>query len=849
MKKLYLVDVSSMIFRAFFAIRPLSAPNGTPVNAIYGFMSMVIKLLKQEKPEYIVFCYDRKEPSFRKDLYKEYKANRSEMPDDLQLQMPYLKKVGSLLGIPDLEVPSYEADDLIGTLTELGVKNKMEVFIVSGDKDFGQLIRPHVYLYDTMKNVKYDVDGVKEKWGVPPEKFIDYLALVGDSSDNIPGVSGIGPKGACKLLEQFNSVEDIYKNIDKVEGKSTKEKLIASKEDALLSKKLVSIVTDVELDQNIEAYKLKPLKREELRKFLQDLNLKSLEKTMLGEESIEQLAPTLEARTNDEVLNQAEVGEEPTNIKTKAMDLAQVSKWLKKNEEVWGFIETRGLFLAKENHLVHVQDDLKKLGSITDELNIQWKGFDAKNFWHQINCKNPFALWDSMLAAYVVRAGDTGDFNALIKEYLGHEHAEFVTPDKIYNSHLKLETYLKEQLVKQGTEKVLAEYDIPLSPILYRMEKRGILLDKKFLEKQSKELEKEVFALEKEIHKVSGETFNVASPKQLAVVLFEKLKLPAGKKTKTGYSTDNEVLAAIEHPIADLVLQYRELSKLKSTYVDALPHLADEKGRIHTTFNQALTATGRLSSINPNLQNIPIRTERGQQVRKAFIADKGHQLLSVDYSQIELRILAHITEDPGLMRAFAEDLDVHAATAAEIFNIKLKDVTSEHRRKAKAVNFGIAYGQGVFGLAETLKIPRAEAQEIIKRYFDRFKRVREYIDSTVASAEEKGYVETLCGRRRYIPELQSKSHAMKKFGERAAINAPIQGTASDLMKKAMIDVDQNLKKLDMLLQVHDELIFEGAPADIAKEQGKITDLMEHVTKLKVPLKVNAGSGENWDEAH
>lgn len=848
MKKLYLVDVSSMFFRAYYAIRPLTSPKGVPVNAIYGFMAMVIKLLKQEKPEYMVFCYDRKEPSFRHEMYEEYKANRTDMPDDMQVQMPYLKQIGGLLGIPGLEIPSYEADDLIGTLTEFGVRKKMEVYIVSGDKDFGQLIRPGVFLYDTMKGIKYDPAGVKEKWGVTPDKFIDYLSLVGDSSDNIPGVKGIGPKGAVNLLEQYNGLEEIYENIEKISSKSVKEKLLASKENAFLSKKLVRIVTDVEIDENLDTYKIKPLMREDLKTFLRDLNFKALEKTLLGEESTgepekyESVAPVVEVRTADTKV-------EDIDVSTKTMDLGQVSKWLKKNEAVWGFIGTQGLYLGKEKELVHVQDDPTKLGKLTDEMNIQWQGFDTKKFWHQIHCSTPFALWDSMLAAYVLKAGDVGDFKKLIKEYLDVDHPEFVSAEVLYQSHLQLETQLKKEILNQGLEHVLADYEVPLVPVLFRMEKKGILIDQDFLLKQSKELTKDISSLEKEIHKVAGQEFNVASPKQLAVVLFEKLNIPTAKKTKTGYSTDNEVLLGIEHPIADLVLQYRELSKLKSTYVDSLPQLADEHGRLHTTFDQALTATGRLSSINPNLQNIPIRTARGQQVRNAFVADKGCQLMSADYSQIELRVLAHITEDPGLMKAFADDIDIHTATASEVFGVPIKEVTAEHRRKAKAVNFGIAYGQGVFGLAEALRIPRAEAQEIITRYFERFSRVREYIESTIEQAEKKGFVETLSGRRRYIPELQSKSHAVKKFGERAAINAPIQGTASDLVKKAMIDISRHTDGIDMLLQVHDELIFEGTAKNLEREQPKIQKLMENVSQLKVPLKVNVGVGKNWGEAH
>ncbi len=853
MKKLYLIDVSSMFFRAFYAIRPLSSPSGLPVNAIYGFLSMVIKLMKTEKPEYMVFCYDRKEPSFRHEMYTEYKAHRTEMPEDLAKQMPYLKQVAGLLGIPSLEIPTYEADDLIGTLTHLGLKNKMEVYIVSGDKDFGQLIAPGVLLYDTMKNVKYDVDGVKEKWGIRPDQFIDYLALVGDSSDNIPGVKGIGPKGAISLLEQFTSLENMYENIDQVSSKSVKEKLITSKENALLSKKLATICIDCEVDQNIDHYKIKSYQREDLKKFLNELNFKALEKSLLGEDSGVVASPPTSAEEMSPpagpVVLRATSAFETKEINLKTMSLNEVEKWMKPNDELWGFIDSRGLFLAKENQLVHFQDEISALGQLTDKMKIGWKGFDIKTFWHQINAQNPKAIWDSKLAAYVLRAGAVGDFKEIISEHLQIDNPEFIAVEEIYQNHLRLENYLKAQIFEKKSEKVLNELEIPLVPALFKMEKKGILIDQQFLKIQSKELSSEVTALDKEIQTLSGQTFNVASPKQLATVLFGKMQLPTARKTKTGFSTDNEVLEKLDHPIAKLILQYRELSKLKSTYVDAIPLLADADGRVHTNFNQALTTTGRLSSNNPNLQNIPIRTLRGQQVRKAFIADQGCELMSADYSQIELRVLAHITQDPNLKKAFEDDLDIHTATASEIFNVPLKSVTSEHRRKAKAVNFGIAYGQGVFGLAETLSIPRNEAQEIIARYFERFKNVREYIDSTIVEATEKGYVETLYGRRRYIPELQSKNHAMKKFGERAAINAPIQGTASDLVKKAMIDLAKAPTSLTLLLQVHDELIYEGKKKDLESEMPLIKKTMESVGTLSVPLKVNIGFGKNWDEAH
>lgn len=456
--------------------------------------------------------------------------------------------------------------------------------------------------------------------------------------------------------------------------------------------------------------------------------------------------------------------------------------------------------------------------------------------------------WDSSLAAYVVRAGDSTDFGDVYKKFIGTTLPEFATPAQIYKSHVELQHVLQDRLELFDGEKIVRELELPLVPVLLRMENKGIRIDVEALQIQSAELTDEIAVLEKDIHELAGGPFNVGSPKQMGVVLFEKMNLPSGKKTKTGYSTGEDVLEKIEHPIAKKILQWRELSKLKSTYVDALPEIIAPDGRVHTSFNQALTSTGRLSSTQPNLQNIPIRTERGQRVRQAFIADQGKKLLSMDYSQIELRILAHISEDPGLQRAFRDDLDIHAATAAEIFNVDLKHVTSDQRRSAKAVNFGIAYGQGAFGLAENLGIPNKEAKEIIDRYFVKFAGVREYITNTVKLAHENGYVETLFGRRRYIDELNSKNPMLKKFGERAAINAPIQGTASDLVKKAMIDIGHQVP-VDMLLQVHDELIFEGTDADLQKHVPALVKIMEQVMTLKVPLKVNYAIGNNWDEAH
>lgn len=851
MKKLYLVDVSAMFFRAFYAVRPLTAPSGLPVNAIYGFLSMIIKLLKEEKPEYLVFCYDRKEPSFRKEMFEDYKAHRSEMPEDLVKQVPYIKQLANLLGIPSYEVPRYEADDIIGTLTSWGRHHNMEVFIISGDKDFGQLVKDHVWLWDTMKGVKYDAQGVLAKWGVRPDQFIDYLSIVGDTSDNIPGVKGIGEKGAIKLLEQFKTLEDIYENIDKVESKSLREKLIASKELAFTSKKLVTIVTDVPVSEDYESYRLHPYKTEELKAWLHELNFKSFEKSLFGTVSAEAapIASTVAAENSNEIVKPTLVIEKnDLHFKERSLSTRELAEVLTEGQTLWGFWDSRGVFVGTDNEILEITD-FENLGKLTDTFKIQWSGFDLKNLWHKIRAKTPLALWDSQLAAYVLKAGDTSNFGKIYTRYMADTLPEIASLAVLYNAHRNFAATLQKELKAVGSEKIYYELELPLCRVLLSMERLGIRIDRELLAKQSAELELEIAAFEKQIHSEAGESFNVASPKQMGVILFEKLKLPVGKKTKTGYSTDEEVLQGLDHPIAKLILQWRELSKLKSTYVDALPAMIDPRDeRVHTSFNQALTTTGRLSSTQPNLQNIPIRTPRGQLVRKAFIAAPRMKLLSVDYSQIELRILAHISEDPNMCKAFAEDLDIHAATAAEIFGVPLQEVTSDLRRSAKAVNFGIAYGQGAFGLAENLGISRSEAKDIIDRYFVRFKNVREYIDSTIKKAHEQGYVETLFGRRRYIDELQSKNMALKKFGERAAINAPIQGTASDLVKKAMIEVFEKVP-VRMLLQVHDELIFEETEENLMKYAPQLVSIMENVMKLKVPLKVNYAVGDNWDEAH
>lgn len=875
-KKLYLIDVSSLFFRAFYAIRPLHSLSGVPTNAVYGFLTMVLKLFREEKPEFMVFCHDRKEPSFRKDLDPNYKANRSEMPEDLVPQIPFIKQLAELLGIPSVDQLGFEADDLIGTLTKLGLEHQFDIYIVSGDKDFAQLIEDHVWIFDTMKDIKLDTKGVKEKWGILPEQMIDYLAIVGDSSDNVPGVSGLGPKGAQKLLEEFGSLDGIYKNVDKIKSESVREKLTNGKKDAYLSQTLVTIRTDVKISNKIEDYHLKPVQKDELQALLTELNFKNMDKMLqaipsLGGVTIStgtsasvpaaistttsakvavrdvSSAPgvsTSSASTAQSAMS-ASVNGEAISVSIEAPDL--ISN-LKIGQELWAMHTEQALYISDEKNFWSLAGDPAEFGRLLSPLELQWKGYDLKNFFHRIHWPVDRDVVtavkeDLMLAAYVQKPGEKLDFDYVYSRFTGKPTPDLPMAADYFQMLFELSAEIKK-------DPVYYQLDLPLVSILYRMESLGVKLDVPLLQKQSAELLKELQTVEKEIISLAGESFNIASPKQLGQILFEKLKLPTFKKTKTGFSTDEEVLEKLRehHPIADKILLYREVAKLKSTYVDALPTMVKEDGRIHSTFNQATTTTGRLSSTDPNLQNIPIRTERGARIRKAFIAEENQSLLSVDYSQIELRILAHYSNDKNLIQAFHDDLDIHAATASEVFSVPLSKVTSDMRRTAKAVNFGIAYGQGVFGLAENLGIARGEASEIIKRYFSKFPGVDEYIQSTIQTAQAQGYVETLYGRRRYMDELKSSNPAIKKFGERAAINAPIQGTASDIVRQAMIELDKKIP-VSIILQVHDELIFEAPKAVLEKQIKEISSIMENIIPLKVPLKVNASLGVNWDEAH
>ncbi len=856
MKRLFIVDSSSLFFRAFYAIRPLTSPTGLPVNAIYGYLSMILKLIKDERPDYLAFCYDLKEPSFRKDIYSEYKSNRSEMPEDLVKQMPHIRKVSEMLGIKSFEKIGFEADDLIGTVSEWALKQDLSVYVVSGDKDFAQIVKENVFLYDTMKDSKIDSKGVLEKWGVSPEQFIDYLAIVGDSSDNVPGVKGIGPKGAIKLLNEYTDIETLYKNIDKIEGK-VKDKLVENLDNAFLSKVLVTIKTDVPIDIKLTDLGYTLHVTPELEAWLDELNFKSFKKTIgdlsQGRASGVAASPTALGQTQKPIrVDVLKVTHSILPLSTQ-LDFSSV-----KMVNSISDLDPDRCFFFLWNEVVYVfVSDTEVFGlnpSVDWAKNLSdwsWVGFDLKSIWKRFKIPSDRLIVksDLMIEANTLSSKDCSTLLRALKAMGYPDLDEKSSVTDVFKTLVEVRKVARQQLVENDFKSVLERVEYPLISILYKMEAAGFAVDSEQLAVFSIELEQQIAVLEKDIHLLAGEPFNIGSPKQVGQILFQKLGLESSKKTKTGFSTDNDVLEKLSHPISALILEYRELSKLKSTYVDSLPKDIDAfDKRIHTTFSQALTATGRLSSHDPNLQNIPIRTERGQRVRRAFVANKGNMILSVDYSQIELRILAHYSGDKGLIHAFENDLDIHAATASEVFGVPLKDVGSDLRRIAKAINFGIAYGQGVFGLSETLNIPRGEATKIIADYFRKFEGVRVYIDETIKFAHENGFVKTIMGRKRIISELTAKNPALKKFGERAAINAPIQGSASDIVKLAMIKLDTEIKS-KMILQVHDELLFEGDKDTLENDLPIIKKTMETIVPLKVPLKVNSQIALNWDDAH
>jgi DNA polymerase-1 len=928
MTKLTLIDGSSYLYRAFHALPPLTNAAGEPTGALFGVVNMLRATLN-EKPDYAAFVIDAPGRTFRDDLYAEYKANRAPMPDDLRAQVEPMMQIVEALGFPILRVAGVEADDVIGTLATRAAMDGIEVEVSTSDKDFAQLVRPGVTLVNTMTRTRMDRDGVVGKFGVPPERFIDYLALVGDSIDNIPGVVKCGPKTAAKWLNEYGTLDGVIAGADKVGGKIG-ENLRAALTQLPLSHQLATIKTDVVLDQgprdlllrerDVEALR-ELYARYEFRQALKELDEagqeeKGSEAEEKGAGSISGVPPSASQHPSPELnLTPASAprapGPEPKYELVTTRE--QLDAWLAKLRGA-GLIafdtETTSLDPMRA-HLVGLSFSVEAGSACYIPLGHDYAGAPpqldrdetlailmpvledparpkvGQHAKYDCNVLSHYGItvrgvaFDTMLESYVLNAtANRHDMDTLAKRWLDHDtiHYEDVAGKgakqipfsqvdldtaRDYSAEdaditLRLHHALWPQLEAQPALKALfSDIEMPLVPVLARMEQRGVLIDVGALRLQSQELGRRMLALQTGMQKTAGREFNVDSPKQLQALLFDELGLPAKLKTPTGQpSTNEEALEAIagDHELPRMILDYRQLAKLRSTYTDKLPEMVNPRtGRVHTCYNQAAVATGRLSSTDPNLQNIPVRTEEGRRIREAFIAPEGWRVLAADYSQIELRIMAHMSGDPGLTRAFRHDQDVHRATAAEVFGVAVDQVQPEHRRVAKMINFGLMYGMSAHGLAQRLGIPRGEAAEYVQRYFDRYPGVKAFMDATREQARRDGYVETLFGRRLYLDALRSRNAAQRAGAERAAINAPMQGTAADIIKRAMVSIDGWLAKRDddahMLMQVHDELVFEVRADAVEGVREGVRQRMQGAAELSVPLLVDIGTGANWNEAH
>lgn len=891
-KPIVLVDGSSYLYRAFHALPPLTNAEGQPTGAVYGVVNMLRKLLKDISPEHIAVVFDAKGKTFRDDIYPEYKAHRPPMPDDLRVQIEPVHNIVRAMGLPMLIVDGVEADDVIGTLATQAEEQGYDVLISTGDKDMAQLVTDKVTLVNTMSGSYLDPDGVFEKFGVTPAQIIDYLALMGDSVDNVPGVPKVGPKTAAKWLAEYTTMDNLIKHADQIKGKIG-ENLRAALPDLPLSKQLVTIKCDVILPLTVDDLKIIPPDRQDLRQYFHTMGFKSWLRELDGPDVVaaksegpsEGYACIL---TEDQLktwvdkikaAKQVSVDTETTSLIAREARVVGISLALPNDEAC--YIPFGHDYEGAPAQLSNAQV-FHYLTPIFEDENIIKIGqnlkYDQMVLWnHGVNlCGIEF---DTMLESYMNNSvGHRHNLDTLAQEYCGHtmipyeavtnkgkmtfnqvnisDATRYSAEDADYamRVHKVLWPILQE---KPGPAKLFSELEIPLLTVLAKMEYHGVLVDADELGRQSGKLGERLAQLETAIYKESGDPFNIDSPKQLQWVLYDKMGLPVLAKTPTGQpSTAEPVLSelALTYKLPELILEYRSLSKLKSTYTDKLPQeIKDESGRVHTSYQQAVTATGRLSSSDPNLQNIPIRSDLGRAIRKAFIAPKGYQIAALDYSQIELRIMAHLSNDKTLQDAFHHGLDVHAATASEVFGVPLNEVSSEQRRRAKAINFGLIYGMSSFGLAKQLGTSREEAQQYIDIYFNRYPGVKKYMDDTRAWAAKQGYVETLRGRRLYLPDINSSNHNLRMAAERTAINAPMQGTAADIIKQAMLDVDNwithNQIDARMVMQVHDELVFEVATGDAPKIVKSLVEIMDKAYPLSVPLLASSGIGNNWDEAH
>jgi DNA polymerase I len=900
-KTFYLIDGSSYIYRAFYAIRRLTNSRGMATHAVYGFLTMLLKVLRERTPGYISVVFDSPGKTFRHEISEEYKATRQAMPEELVPQIPYIKDVVRYCGVDQMELQGYEADDLIATLTAWAADGGLDVVIVSSDKDLHYLIKdPVIRQWDPQNDRVFTEKEVAERFGITPRQMQDYLALVGDSSDNVPGVKGVGDKTAQKLLQRWGSLDVLYQHAGEVTPESLKKKLQEGRESAYLSRELVAFKTDVPVEKRIEDFAPGAPMFPEMVKLCEELEFKSILESLRKEwgQEVEALPPPprepRSGRPDRIVRTREELSALVRELEGRplvALEIVASPQDPLPSEPVavavsFGNDSAHYVPLAHCGPDCGVQLDreeaLRALAPVLRGAVPAKAGHNLKSQYLMLKragLEMKGGAFDTMIASYLLDPGkQTHGLDRMAAEFLGetigcHEDLTGKGKGRIGFAEVdigeaaalgccdvetiwRLVPVLREKLDAAGLGKLHDDIELPLTGVLAEMEYRGVLVDSEKLETLALEFEKALDQRAGIIFEMAGEEFNIQSPKQLAAILFDKLRLRILKKTKSGPSTDTSVLEelAFEHPIADHVLSYRMLAKLKGTYADSLPKLVNPAtGRIHTSFNQTVAATGRLSSSNPNLQNIPIRTAEGRKIREAFIAPPGWMLLSADYSQIELRVLAHCSGDEHLVDAFLEDEDVHRRTAAEVFGVPPLEVTPEMRRQAKMINFGIIYGMGAFGLARRLRINTRTAKEAIDRYFGRYRGVRRFIDEAIEKARDLGYAETLLGRKRAIPELQSRNFNIRQLGERLAINTPLQGTAADLIKKAMIDVVFALKreKLEtrMLLQVHDELVFETPQDELETARALVKKAMEEVWELSVPLRVDFGSGPDWAHAH
>jgi DNA polymerase I len=918
-RKLILVDGSGYLYRAFHALPPLTNTRGEPTGAVLGVLNMLNKMIKEEAPDRLAVVFDAPGRTFRDDLFDQYKAHRTPMPDDLRAQVQPLYDTVAAMGVPLLRVPGVEADDVIGTLAKQGADAGFKVLISTGDKDMAQLVGPNVELLNTMSNTRLDRIGVKAKFDVFPEQIVDYLALVGDTSDNIPGVTSVGPKTAAKWLNQYQTLDDLITHAADITGK-VGENLRNELPMLELSRKLATIDTSLQLEVAVEQLSAGEPDEARLRELYTRMELRALLKSLGPEQSranagaeVDVLIAESSSAAGTEIAAVAVVIVPVAREYHKVMSPEAFDAWLEKlkaaplisfdtETDNLDYMQARivgisfavspgeaayvplGHDYAGAPHQLDRDKVLGALKPILEDITKAKLGHHLKYDTHVL-ANYGIALngqrFDSMLESYVLNSVATRhDMDSTAERYLGVKTIHF---EDVAGKGAKQITFNQVD-VDRAAEYSAADADVtlqlhraiwpqieavpalksiyetieqPLVPVLYRMERAGVLVDRELLKVQSAQLATRMLELQTQAHKEAGGVFNVDSPKQLQEILFGKLGIPVKRKTPTGQpSTAEDVLEELAevYPLPKLILEYRGVAKLKSTYTDNLPLRIDANtGRIHTSYHQAVAATGRLSSMDPNLQNIPIRTQEGRRIRQAFVAPPGHSIVSADYSQIELRIMAHLSGDASLVRAFAEDRDVHQATAAEVFGLSLDAVSADQRRSAKAINFGLMYGMSAFGLARQLGIGRGDAQKYMDLYFERYPGVKRYMEETRRQARESGYVETVFGRRLYLPEIQSRNAALRQYAERSAINAPMQGTAADIIKRAMIEVDSWLQSsrvpARLIMQVHDELVLEVADSSVDMLVGQIRTHMVHAAELRVPLKVDVGVGRNWDEAH